>query len=165
MESHGRLRHRAGMKLVEMEPVVEGLHASAGTPMPFGRELEMRSFLLERATGNLLIYGAPGIRELDDVWRHYLNHWHEAAFAEDTGAPLFVHAADRAEVEGERHVRAAFSRRHMLDDDVEVIPMPGHTPVDRVPVGHRRAPHPLHRRHDLPARRRVGHRGARFQRS
>jgi glyoxylase-like metal-dependent hydrolase (beta-lactamase superfamily II) len=25
-------------------------------------------------------------------------------------------------------VRAAFSRRHMLDDDFEVIPTPGHTP-------------------------------------
>ena len=116
------------MKLVEMEPVVEGLYASAATPMPFGRDLEMRAFLLERATGNLLIYGAPGTSDVDGVWRHYLNHWHEAAFAEDTGAPLFVHAADRAEVEKERHVRAAFSRRHMLDDDVEVIPTPGHTP-------------------------------------
>lgn len=117
-----------GMKLVEMEPVVEGLFASAPAPMPFGRDLEMRAFLLERPTGRLLIYGAPGTRELAGVWRQYLNHWHEAAFAEDTGAPLFVHAADRAEVEKERHVRAAFSRRHMLGDDVEVIPAPGHTP-------------------------------------
>ena len=88
----------------------------------------MRAFLLERPTGNLLIYGAPGTAELDGIWRQYLNHWHEVAFAEDTGAPLFVHAADRAEVEKQRHVRAAFSRRHMLDDDVEVIPTPGHTP-------------------------------------
>lgn len=128
MESRGRLRHRDGMKLVEMEPVVEGLYASAPAPMPFGRDLEMRAFLLERANGNLLIYGAPGTRELEGVWRQYLNHWHEVSFAEDVGAPLFVHAADRAEVEKERHVRAAFSRRHMLDDDVEVIPTPGHTP-------------------------------------
>ena len=128
MESRGRLRHRDGMKLAEMQPVVEGLYASAPAPMPFGRDLEMRAFLLERGEGNLLIYGAPGTRELDGVWRQYLNHWHEAAFAEDTRAPLFVHAADRAEVEKERHVRAAFSRRHMLDADVEVIPTPGHTP-------------------------------------
>jgi glyoxylase-like metal-dependent hydrolase (beta-lactamase superfamily II) len=116
------------MKLVEMESVVEGLYASVPAPMPFGRNLQMRAFLLERPTGNLLIYGAPGTRELDGVWRQYLNHWHEAGFAEDVGAPLFVHAADRAGVEKERHVRAAFSRRHMLDDDVEVIPTPGHTP-------------------------------------
>ena len=128
MESRGPLRHREGMKLVEMDSVVEGLHSSAPAQMPFGRDLAMRAYLLERATGNLLIYGAPGTRELDGVWRHYLNHWHEVAFAEDVGAPLFVHAADRAEVEKERHVRAAFSRRHMLDDDVEVIPIPGHTP-------------------------------------
>jgi glyoxylase-like metal-dependent hydrolase (beta-lactamase superfamily II) len=117
-----------GMKLVEMEPVVEGLYASAPVALPFARDLEMRAFLLERATGNLLIYGAPGTRELEGVWRQYLNHWHEVGFAEDAGAPLFVHAADRAEVEKQRHVRAAFSRRHRLDDDVEVIPVPGHTP-------------------------------------
>ena len=116
------------MKLVEMEPVVDGLYASAPTPLPFARDLEMRAFLLERAEGNLLIYGAPGTRELEGVWRQYLNHWHEVSFAEDAGAPLFVHAADRAETEKQRHVRAAFSRRHMLDDDVEVIPIPGHTP-------------------------------------
>jgi glyoxylase-like metal-dependent hydrolase (beta-lactamase superfamily II) len=116
------------MKLVEMEPVVAGLYASVPTPLPFARDLEMRAFLLERATGNLLIYGAPGTRELEGVWRQYLNHWHEVGFAEDVGAPLFVHSADRAGVEKERHVRAAFSRRHMLDDDVEVIPTPGHTP-------------------------------------
>ena len=109
------------MKLVEMKPLVEGLYASAPAPMPFGRDLEMRAFLLERTTGNLLIYGAPGTRDLDGVWPQYLNHWHEAAFAEDTGAPLFVHAADRAEVEKQRHVRAAFSRRHMLDNDYHAL--------------------------------------------
>ena len=26
------------------------------------------------------------------------------------------------------HVRGSFSRRHLLDDDFEVIPIPGHTP-------------------------------------
>ena len=40
--------------------------------------------------------------------------------------PLFVHEADRAAVP--RRVRGTFSRRHMLDDDFEVIPTPGHTP-------------------------------------
>jgi glyoxylase-like metal-dependent hydrolase (beta-lactamase superfamily II) len=41
-------------------------------------------------------------------------------------APLFVHEHDRAAVD--LHVRGTFSRRHMLDEDLEVIPTPGHTP-------------------------------------
>jgi glyoxylase-like metal-dependent hydrolase (beta-lactamase superfamily II) len=43
-------------------------------------------------------------------------------------APLFVHEADRAAVERKLHVRGTFSRRHMLDEDLEIIPTPGHTP-------------------------------------
>ena len=39
-----------------------------------------------------------------------------------------MHAADRDETEPHHHVRATFSERHTLDDDLEVIPIPGHTP-------------------------------------
>ena len=42
-------------------------------------------------------------------------------------APLFVHENERATVAMTRHVRGTFSRRHMLDEDFEVIPVPGHT--------------------------------------
>jgi len=62
------------------------------------------------------------------VPRHYLNHWHEAMFApEPSPAPLFVHERERASVAKTQAVRATFSRRHVLDDDFEVIPTPGHT--------------------------------------
>jgi hypothetical protein len=114
-------------QLIESETVISHLHASAAEPLPFARDLVIRAFLLERAGGNLLVYSTPTAS--GDVWRQYLNHGHEAAFASDAvTAPLFVHAADRAAVEERHHVRAAFSRRHMLDDDFEVIPTPGHTP-------------------------------------
>ena len=110
------------------EPV-EGLFASPPRPLPFAPSLHIRSFLLPRARGDLLIYGAEVV-DLDGVSRRYLNHSHEAMF--DTGevdAPLFVHEAERAAVEREGlHVRATFSRRHVLDEDFEVIPTPGHTP-------------------------------------
>jgi glyoxylase-like metal-dependent hydrolase (beta-lactamase superfamily II) len=43
-------------------------------------------------------------------------------------APLFVHEADRAATSKAYDVRATFSRRHVLDEDFEVIPTPGHTP-------------------------------------
>jgi hypothetical protein len=114
-------------QLIETETVLPHLHASAPVPLPFARDLLIRAFLLERAGGNLLVYSTPTAG--GDVWRQYLNHAHEAAFASDAvTAPLFVHAADRAAVEQTHHVRASFSRRHMLDDDFEVIPTPGHTP-------------------------------------
>jgi glyoxylase-like metal-dependent hydrolase (beta-lactamase superfamily II) len=114
-------------QLIESQAVIPHLYASAPEPLPFARDLVIRAFVLERAGGNLLVYSTPTAH--GDVWRQYLNHGHEAAFASDAvTAPLFVHAADRAAVEQTHHVRASFSRRHMLDDDFEVIPTPGHTP-------------------------------------
>jgi hypothetical protein len=115
------------MKLLESETVIPHLHESAPERLPFGRDLVIRSFLLERPAGNLLVYSTRNAS--GDVWRQYLNHGHEAAFAPDAlNAPVFVHAADRAAAAERMLVRAAFSRRHMLDDDFEVIPTPGHTP-------------------------------------
>ena len=112
--------------LVDID-TLPGLTASRPEPLPFAPRLLIRAFTLERDAGDLLVYSTPTAS--GDVWRQYLNHGHEAAFASDAvKAPLFVHAADRAAVEQTRHVRAAFSRRHMLDDDFEVIPTPGHTP-------------------------------------
>jgi glyoxylase-like metal-dependent hydrolase (beta-lactamase superfamily II) len=115
------------MTLATPTTTIPGLHASEPEPLPFAPAFQIRSYRLERDAGDLLIYstttssGAP--------WRQYLGHGHEAGFAAAAvNAPLFVHAADRAAVEQEVPVRAAFSRRHTLDDDFEVIPIPGHTP-------------------------------------
>ena len=119
------------------ETPVPGLLASPSTPLPFAPGEHVRSFLLERdaGNGNVLIYGADlgGVEEsldpLGGVSRHYLGHWHEAGLTQGrTGAPLLVHTADRPETEARLAVRASFTRRHMLDDDLEVIPIPGHTP-------------------------------------
>ncbi len=114
---------------------VDGLHALAPEALPFAATLDIRAFLLRRERGNLLLYSTAtvngedaAVRALGGISRHYLNHRHEALFAsEHVGAPLFVHEAERAAV-GERHaIRGTFSRRHMLDEDFEVIPTPGHT--------------------------------------
>jgi glyoxylase-like metal-dependent hydrolase (beta-lactamase superfamily II) len=131
--------HRGGM-IAQLDTVIPGLHASAPERLPFGRALDIRAYLLEREAGNLLIYRsdtlrreAAAIRERGGIARQYLNHRHEAApvsdwVTETFGAPLFVHADDAEAVSAVSHVRATFSRRHMLDDDFEVIPTPGHTP-------------------------------------
>jgi glyoxylase-like metal-dependent hydrolase (beta-lactamase superfamily II) len=118
-----------------MESAIDGLHASAPEPLPFAPTLHMRAFVLRRDAGNVLLYSASGlaseaaaIEDLGGIARHYLGHGHEAMFASDAvSAPLFVHELDRESVEPTLHVRATFSRRHTLDDDFEVIPVPGHT--------------------------------------
>jgi len=115
---------------------VAGLFALAPEPLPFGPSLDIRAFLLRRDRGNLLIYSttgldahAPAVERLGGVARHCLNHSHEALFAsERVGLPVFVNEAERAAVAGTYRIRGTFSRRHMLDEDFEVIPTPGHTP-------------------------------------
>ena len=118
-----------------VETAVPGLLASPPAPLPFAPSLQVRAFLLRRDQGNVLVYSADTVdaatfAEAGGVARAYLNHGHEAAFGGPgvPGVPLFVHAADRDLLPAERHVRATFSQRHLLDDDFEVIPTPGHTP-------------------------------------
>lgn len=121
-------------QLVHQETTIDGLYASAPQELPFAPGVHIRAFMLRRDPGNLLIYSVAAAvfdagEELGEVSRHYLNHSHEAMFASDLpAAPLFVHEKERDRVAGKLHVRGTFSRRHMLDDDFEVIPTPGHTP-------------------------------------
>jgi glyoxylase-like metal-dependent hydrolase (beta-lactamase superfamily II) len=130
-------RHdHAPPQAVPLESPLPGLYATASSPLPFAPSLEIRAFLLRRDRGNVLVYSAPGLAgeaealpALGGVSRQYLNHRHEAAFGDDAlGVPLFVHTGDRDAVARHRAVRASFSTRHLLDDDLEVIPTPGHTP-------------------------------------
>jgi glyoxylase-like metal-dependent hydrolase (beta-lactamase superfamily II) len=90
----------------------------------------MRAFVLRRgARGDILVYDTGALPADLEVSRHYLNHAHEAAFASRAvDAPRFVHAADAGPVAAAYPVRGTFSRRHVLDEDFEVIPTPGHTP-------------------------------------
>ena len=110
---------------------LNGLLPSTSTPLPFAPSLAIRSFLLRRSRGNLLIYGAPTADFVNagGITRRYLGHGHEAMFADDTlEAPTFAHASDRRSIERELPVKAGFTKRHVLDEDFEVIPIPGHTP-------------------------------------
>jgi glyoxylase-like metal-dependent hydrolase (beta-lactamase superfamily II) len=119
-----------------MESTVTGLYASAPQPLPFAPSSDMRAFLCQRQQGNLLIYStsqleseAQTTEELGGIARRYLNHRHEAEFVSEwPTSPLFVHDKERDPVAEKIHVSGTFSGRHMLDDDFEVIPTPGHTP-------------------------------------
>jgi glyoxylase-like metal-dependent hydrolase (beta-lactamase superfamily II) len=108
---------------------IRGIQPSTPQALPFAPSLEVRAFVLERKAGNLLVYSTDQLEDPQDVSRWYLNHRHEAMFVSGAvTAPLFVHERERRSVERKVHVRATFSRRHTLDDDIEVIPTPGHTP-------------------------------------
>ena len=118
----------------DLETSIPGLYASAPASLPFAPTLHIRAFLLGRDEGNVLIYSSPSMdagafADVGGIARAYLNHRHEAAFGDDLpSVPLFVHQADRDAVARRRTVRAAFSERHTVDSDLEVIPTPGHTP-------------------------------------
>ena len=123
-----------------MQTVIAGLHASAPQALSFAPSTHVRAFLLRRRQGNLLVYSAaavaddaPAIEELGGVSRHYVNHWHEAAFggadrvAATLEIPLFCHESERPSMPESVTVGGTFSARHVDGDDFEVIPIPGHT--------------------------------------
>jgi glyoxylase-like metal-dependent hydrolase (beta-lactamase superfamily II) len=123
-----------------MQTVIPDLHASAPATLSFAPSTHIRAFLLRRRQGNLLVYSAGtvaddarAIEELGGISRHYLNHWHEAAFGggdrivSTFGAPLFCHDNERQSVSETSSVAGTFSTRHREGDDFEVIPIPGHT--------------------------------------
>jgi glyoxylase-like metal-dependent hydrolase (beta-lactamase superfamily II) len=124
----------------KMQTVIPGLHVCPPQALSFAPSLHVRSFLLQREQGNLLVYGtataaeeARAIADLGGATRHYLSHWHEADIAGE-GAfsaldiPVFCHEDGRAEVARTAAVAGTFAARHMAHDDFEVIPIPGHTP-------------------------------------
>ena len=119
-----------------LEHPLEGLHATPPAPLPFGDNLEVRSFLLERPRGNLVIYNSPGladaaaeIRALGGATRLLVNHAHEGMYGPPgIEAPVSVHERDRDELAQSLPVDATFAERQSIDDDLEIIPIPGHTP-------------------------------------
>jgi glyoxylase-like metal-dependent hydrolase (beta-lactamase superfamily II) len=122
-----------------MQNLIPGVHVSSPALLSFDQSIELRAFLLRRESGNLLIYStaslateAPTVEELGGVAGHYLGHGHEAGYghaeaAAPFGAPLFCHENERATVSETCPVAATFADRHRLDDEFEVIPIPGHT--------------------------------------
>jgi glyoxylase-like metal-dependent hydrolase (beta-lactamase superfamily II) len=87
----------------------------------------------------LLVYRSEALKQdvealhdLGGISRQYLNHFHEASPACDWvagtfDAPLHIHEEDAAAAAEVCNVDATFSERHKLDEDFEIIPIPGHT--------------------------------------
>ena len=82
-----------------LETVIEGLRATSSSRLPYQANVLVRSFLLERPAGNVVVYNSPGltsaathIRDLGGATRLLINHGHEAMYGEpDLDVPVFVH--------------------------------------------------------------------------
>jgi glyoxylase-like metal-dependent hydrolase (beta-lactamase superfamily II) len=133
------LENESKHEIVHLETAIPDLYSSVPEPLPFDRSLDLRAYLLRRdaarGRGNLLLYSvfglgahASAIAALGGVRRHYLGHRHEAMLASDwSGAPLWVHADELEATARVRPVAGTFATRHRLDDDFEIVPIPGHT--------------------------------------
>ena len=118
-----------------LESPIAGLHVTPTAPLPFLSGFVVKSFVLERKQGNVIIYNSPGVTaaardilHLGRPSRLLVNHWHEALYpAPRLEIPIFVHEHDRAQTERSLPVAGTFTGRGMIDDDIEVIPTPGHT--------------------------------------
>jgi|GEM_PF-3391921 glyoxylase-like metal-dependent hydrolase (beta-lactamase superfamily II) len=102
--------------------MLDGLHPSAGEPLPFAPSLHIRAF---RLANDLVVYSAPGVN--GPARAQYLNHWHEAKFGGGgfADAPLLVHEADAPWVQ---RPHTTFSGAQTVEGDFQLIPIPGHTP-------------------------------------
>jgi glyoxylase-like metal-dependent hydrolase (beta-lactamase superfamily II) len=113
----------------------EGLLATPSSRLPYQHNVELRSYVLQRPAGNILIYNSPGldeaasaIEELGAPSRLLVNHAHESMYGQpDLDVPVWMHRADRAEVGAALDVAGTFDGRTTIDDDLDVIPTPGHT--------------------------------------
>lgn len=118
-----------------LDTPVEGLLPTPTSRLPYQRDVLLRSYVLQRPQGNLIVYNSPGvsesaaaIRALGAPARLLVNHGHEAMYGQpDLDVPVWVHEDDHAEVARSLDVAGTFSGREMIDDDLEVIPTPGHT--------------------------------------
>ncbi|WP_172125939.1 MBL fold metallo-hydrolase [Devosia sp. 919] len=116
-----------------LQASIQGLYATPAAPLPFLDGVVVRSFVLQREQGNVVIYNSPGInaaaQEILDMGRPdrlLVNHWHEAMYgAPDLDIPIFVHEDDHAKTK--LPIAGTFPGQQGIADAIEVIPTPGHT--------------------------------------
>jgi glyoxylase-like metal-dependent hydrolase (beta-lactamase superfamily II) len=121
--------------LAQLGTIMEGLFATPASRLPYQHDVLLRSYILQRPEGNVLIYNSPGIVDAHDEIlalgrpeRLLINHGHEGMYG-DPGidVPIWAHLEDRDEL-APLVLAGTFSSRQLLGEDLEVIPTPGHTP-------------------------------------
>ncbi|CAN5303636.1 hypothetical protein BH09ACT1_BH09ACT1_19140 [soil metagenome] len=118
-----------------LETPFEGLLSTPTSRLPYQDNVVLRSYLLQRPDGNVIVYNSPGvseaaiaIRQLGPPQRLLVNHAHEAMYGQpDLDVQIWVPEDDRYEVGTSLDVAGTFDRREHIGPDLEVIPTPGHT--------------------------------------
>jgi glyoxylase-like metal-dependent hydrolase (beta-lactamase superfamily II) len=116
--------------------VHDGLLATPTARLPYQADVLLRSYVLARPAGTVIVYNSPGIdaaaRAIDGlapVSHLLISHEHEAMYGVPAvRAPVFVHARDQAATARALPVTGVIEGRRMLGHDLEAIPTPGHTP-------------------------------------
>lgn len=119
-----------------LESPFEGLLATPTSRLPYQSNVLLRSYVLERAEGNVIVYNSPGvsqaalaIQRLGSSARLLVNHAHEAMHGQpDLDVDMWMHTADRDEVGASLDIAGTFDQRTSIGPDLEAIPTPGHTP-------------------------------------
>ena len=115
--------------MISTDTAFAELQASPPTALSFAPGVEIRSFLLRRDAGDLLVYGSPEVPAGAAPVRHYLGHEHETMFlGTDRIAPRVIHAADHDVAARRAPVDETFSTAGVVHGDFELVPIPGHTP-------------------------------------
>ena len=119
-----------------LDTPIDGLLATPTSRLPYRHNVPLRSCVLKRPQGNLIVLNSPGVSESADAIRAFgaparllVNHTHESMYGQpDLDVPVWVHAKDR----------------------------PGpHGGDNFLSLGQRRAPLSVHRRLHLDRERRV----------
>jgi glyoxylase-like metal-dependent hydrolase (beta-lactamase superfamily II) len=112
-----------------------GLLATPTARLPYQHNVLLRSYVLQRPGGTVVVYNSPGIDEVASAIseigapsRLLVNHAHEAMYGQpDLDVPVWAHRDDAAEIGDSLRLTGRFDGRQTIDDDLEVIPTPGHT--------------------------------------
>lgn len=121
--------------LDQLEAPADGLLATPTARLPYQHNVLLRSFILQRPEGNVIIYNSPGvsssakaISDLGGATRLLINHGHEAMYGPPgLDVPVYAPRGDRAEVARSIPIAGEFDGRQFIDHDLEAIPTPGHT--------------------------------------
>jgi hypothetical protein len=114
---------------------MEDLLATPASRLPYRHDVLLRSHVLVRPAGNVIVYNSPGvsgsaaaITALGAPSRLLLSHEHESMYRQPAlDVPLWIHERDESAVTDALDITGTFRSRSMIDDDLEVIPTPGHT--------------------------------------
>lgn len=118
-----------------LEVPIDGLLATPTARLPYQHNVMLRSYVLVRPQGNVIVYNSPGVSEAVDAIaalgapaRLLINHEHESMYGQPAlDVPVWIHERDRSAVARSITVAGTFAARESIGHDLEVVPTPGHT--------------------------------------